>query len=116
MTYRLATRAACFADEDVEARLRILRFVRMAYKARSGVVHSGQLPLADLRDLDGQRATPDVVADDLEELVRRALQEAIRLQSSGAGFPPDWDELLFRPGGTSASGGEASAASAPWWR
>jgi hypothetical protein len=96
MTYRLATRAASFADENVETRRRILRFMRMAYKARSGVVHSGQLPMTELRDLSGQRVTPDAVADELEELVRRALRKALRLQSSGAGFPPNWDELLFR--------------------
>jgi hypothetical protein len=58
--------------------------------------------MTELRDLSGQRATPNVVADDLEELVRRALKKAIRLQSSGAGFPPDWDELLLPRDGTFA--------------
>jgi hypothetical protein len=95
LSYRLATRAASFADEGTEDRRRVVRFMRMAYRARSGVVHSGALPETELRDLSGSRATPGEVADDLEEIVRRSVRKALRLQTSGAGFPPSWDELLF---------------------
>jgi Apea-like HEPN len=95
MVHRLATRAALFAADGGENRRPILKFMRRAYSARSGVVHSGQLPHKDLRNLSGQRATPDAVADDLEELVRRCVRKALQLQVSGSGFPPDWDELLF---------------------
>jgi hypothetical protein len=95
MTYRLATRAASFADGSTEDRRRVLRFMRMAYGARSGVVHGGELPETKLRRLSGQPATSDEVADDLEELVRRSVRKTLRLQASGAGFPPVWDELLF---------------------
>jgi hypothetical protein len=95
LSYRLATRAASFADEGTEGRQRVLKFMRMAYRARSGVVHSGALPETDLRDLRGNRATPGEVADDLEEIMRRSVRKALRLQASSAGFPPNWDELLF---------------------
>jgi hypothetical protein len=95
LSYRLATRAASFADEGTEGRRRVLKFMRMAYRARSGVVHSGALPEAELRDLSGNRATPGEVADHLEQIMRRSMRKALRLQASGAGYPPNWDELLF---------------------
>lgn len=95
LSYRLATRAACFADEGTEGRRRVVKFMRIAYRARSGVVHSGALTETGLQDLSGNRAPPGEVADDLEEIVRRSLIKALRLQASGTGFPPSWDELLF---------------------
>jgi hypothetical protein len=59
--------------------------MHMAYGARSGVVHGGELSGAKLRGLSGHPATPDEVADDLEELMRRSVRKALRLQASGAG-------------------------------
>jgi hypothetical protein len=95
MVYRLANRAASFADGDGQTRRVVLRFMKNAYGARSGIVHSGRLDEAKLRDLDGQRATPARFADDLEELIRRSLRKAVHSVASGTRFPPNWDELLF---------------------
>jgi hypothetical protein len=95
MVYRLANRAASFTDGDGQTRRVVLRFMKNAYGARSGIVHSGRLDEAKLRDLDGQRATPARFADDLEELIRRSLRKAVHSVASGTRFPPNWDELLF---------------------
>lgn len=97
MTYRLATRAALFADGTIEARRRVLSFMRKAYNARSVVVHTGKLPEKDLRTIDGARATPEEFADDLEDVVRRALRKMVRLLASGGRYPPDWDALMLAP-------------------
>ena len=95
MTYRLATRAASFAEGGADDRRRVLQFVRRAYRARSGIVHSGRFDEAELRDLSGHRVTSAKFTDDLEGLLRWSLKKALRLHASGAGFPPDWDELVF---------------------
>jgi hypothetical protein len=95
MTFRLSTRAGLFSDGTPEERKRVLRFMRDAYNARSGVVHSGSLNEAKLRTLGGAPATAGEFADDLEELVRRALKKVVRGVASGETFPPDWNNLLF---------------------
>lgn len=97
LTFRLSTRAASFAGGDVAERLRLLSFMRRAYRARSSVVHSGELDESNLRDRHGDAVTAAAFADDLEELLRQALKKVVLLIASDARFPPDWDDLLFRP-------------------
>jgi hypothetical protein len=67
----------------------------VAYKARSRVVHSGVFDETRLQNLAGEQATPAEFADEFENLIRAALQKAVRLIASGEPFPPSWDELLF---------------------
>jgi hypothetical protein len=96
LAYRLATRAALFADGNAEARRRVLAFMRKAYTARSVVVHTGKLPHS-LRTIGGDQATPEEFADDLEDVLRQALRKTLRLIASGERYPPDWDALMLAP-------------------
>ena len=52
----------------------------------------------DIPTLAGGSPTVESFADELEEILRRSLK-AIGRVASGEGFPPNWDELLFRAGG-----------------
>jgi hypothetical protein len=67
-----------------------------AYKARSAIVHNGTFDESQLRSLNGESATAAEFANDLEEVVRRALKKAVVSVASGETFPPDWNHLLFR--------------------
>jgi hypothetical protein len=95
LSFRLATRGASFADDRPEQRRRVMAFLRKAYDARSDVVHNGTFNEAKLRNLAGDKASAGEFADDLEGIVRFALNKAILLVASRETFPPDWDELLF---------------------
>jgi hypothetical protein len=95
IAYRFATRAASFTDGTNRERRQVLAFMRSAYRARSGIVHSGRLDEAKLRGPDGQPASAGEFTDELEEFVRQALRKAVALVASGLSWPPDWDELLF---------------------
>jgi hypothetical protein len=96
MTFRLSTRAGLFTDGPAEGRERALRFIHDAYKARSAIVHNGTFDESQLRNLNGQSATAAEFANDLQEVVRRALKKAVVSVASGETFPPDWNHLLFR--------------------
>jgi hypothetical protein len=96
MRYRLATRAAALVGTSVEDRLRIWRFMRDAYDARSIIVHGGTPDEKDLLGLDRQPLRLDLFADELEEVMRRAVQLAITMVADGHRFPPEsWEELIF---------------------
>jgi hypothetical protein len=95
LRFRLSTRAAAFTDGANEHRRAVARFMRKAYDVRSGVVHGGELAEGDLRGLTGAPVPVNEFAADLEAVVRDGLQKAVRLQASGDGFPPVWDDLLF---------------------
>ena len=69
--------------------------MRGAYDARSVIVHGGTPDERDLRDLDRQSLSLDGFADELEEVMRRALQVAVAMVAPGEDFPPAWEELIF---------------------
>jgi Apea-like HEPN len=96
IAYRFATRAASFTDGTNRERRQVLAFTRNAYRARSGIVHSGRLDEAKLRGLNGQPTSAGEFADEFEEFVRQALRKAVARVPLGLSWPPDWDELLFR--------------------
>lgn len=58
-------------------------------------MHTGVFDETRLRNLAGEQATPAEFADDFEDLIRAALQKAVRLIGSEEPFLPTWDELLF---------------------
>jgi hypothetical protein len=95
MRYRLATRAGALVGTSVEDRLRIWKFMRDAYDARSVIVHGGTPDEKDLLGLDRQPLRLDLFADELDDVMRRALQRAITMVAYGQGFPPAWEELIF---------------------
>ena len=95
MRYRLATRAGALVGTSVEGRLGIWKFMRDAYDARSVIVHGGTPAENDLRGLDRQPRRLDLFADELDDVMRRALQRAITMVASGHTFPPAWEELIF---------------------
>lgn len=94
LRFRLSIRAASLLGTTLDERLRLSKFMRSAYDARSAVVH-GKVLSDDLRGLDGERATVRAFADDLESVLRDALQTAIDLLASEQPFPPNWEELMF---------------------
>ena len=79
-------------------------FTRRAYRVRSGIVHSGDLSEGEMRRLNGEPATSEQFADDLEAVVRHALKKATRLVANRERFPPDWDDLMFFERRGTASG------------
>jgi hypothetical protein len=95
LSYRLALRAASFLGKTLQERLRLFKFMRRAYNARSVVVHGGVHRGDDLKRLDGTPATVHEFADDLEDVVRDALRLAIRAIADGEAFPPAWEELAL---------------------
>jgi hypothetical protein len=95
LSYRLATRAASLLGTTLEERLRLYKFMRRAYDARSVIVHGGTPDEADLRTFDGGRSSVETFATELEEVVREALKITLAALISGEPFPPDWEGLLF---------------------
>ncbi|HEY8777318.1 MAG TPA: hypothetical protein VIM33_12680 [Gaiellaceae bacterium] len=95
LSYRLGLRAASLLGRTLDERLRLFKFMRRAYDARSVVVHGGVHSGDDLMRLDGSPATVHEFADDLEGIVREALQRAIRSLAQGEAFPPAWEELVL---------------------
>ena len=49
----------------------------------------------ELLGLDGQELRLDLFADELEQVVRQALQIASQTVAEGRPFPPNWEELMF---------------------
>lgn len=63
--FRIATRAAALLGKTLDERLRISKFMRHAYDARSAIVHGGTPGPDDLRDMDGNRVNASVFTDQL---------------------------------------------------
>jgi hypothetical protein len=101
--FRLSTRVALLIGETLDERRGIAKFMRHAYRARSGIVHGGRPDKEDLRSLDDERVSIEEFADALEEVLRRSLRAAIFRIANGQSFPPDWEELLFRDRSSSAA-------------
>lgn len=95
LRFRLATRAASLLGTTLDERVRLFKFMRRAYDARSVIVHGGVPSQEDLRRLNGVCGSVHEFADDLEDALREALQTAIHLLASGEPFPPDWEKLMF---------------------
>jgi hypothetical protein len=95
MRYRLATRVALLVGTTLDERMRLWDFARKAYDARSVIVHGGTPAEKDLLGLDGQPLRLDLFADELEQVMRQALQIASRTVAEGKPFPPNWEELMF---------------------
>jgi hypothetical protein len=95
MRYRLATRVALLVGTTLDERMRLWNFTRKAYDARSVIVHGGTPTEKDLLGLDGQPLRLDLFADELEQVVREALQIATQTVAEGKPFPPNWEKLMF---------------------
>jgi len=95
LRFRLATRAASLLGTTLDERVRLFKFMRRAYDARSVIVHGGVPSEDDLQGLDGLPASIHKFADDLERALRETLQTAIRRLARGEPFPPDWEKLMF---------------------
>lgn len=95
LRFRLAARAASLLGSTVDERLSVWRFMRGAYDARSVIVHGGTPAEKDLYNLQGERVRIQLYADELEGVLRRALQAAINQLARGQTFPPNWEALMF---------------------
>jgi hypothetical protein len=69
--------------------------MRRAYDVRSAIIHGGTPDPKVLRNLADEHATVEALADDLEDVLRRAVQAAIRALVRGHPFPPEWERLVF---------------------
>jgi Apea-like HEPN len=96
LRFRLATRAAFLLGTTPTERVQFFKFLGRAYDARSVIVHGGVLSHEGLRRLNGESGSVHEFADDLECVLRDALQRAIGLIMSDEPFPPDWVKLMFR--------------------
>jgi len=63
------------------------------------IVHGGTPAEKDLLGLDGQPLRLDLFADQLEQVVREALQIATQTVAEARPFPPNWEKLMFAEGG-----------------
>jgi hypothetical protein len=96
MRFRLSIRVSSLLGSTPEERMRLAAFMRKAYDVRSTIVHGGDIRVGDIPTLADESPTVESFADELEEILRRSLKVAISRVASGEGFPPNWDELLFR--------------------
>ena len=92
LRFRLSTRAASLLGTTLDERLRLSKFMRRAYDARSVLVHGGVPSERDLRGPNGELAAIHAFADHLESVLRASLRTAISLLASGQPFPPNREE------------------------
>jgi hypothetical protein len=95
LRYRFSLRAAFFLEEAGLARRVLFRFMRNGYDARSAIVHGGEPDPALLMGNDGARISLMEYADAMEDVLRRALREAVDGAQDGDGSLVDWDELVM---------------------
>ena len=81
LTYKLATRGACFLGSSNEECRSILKRIKTFYGQRSAIVHNGKAKKS--------RRTVAENLSDVSDLARRTLHKLLR-----DGRPSDWDELV----------------------
>ena len=98
LSFRFALRAAKFIDHPKYGQRDIFSIMRVAYHARSRVVHGGSLPTTFSLP-SGNSVTASHLADEIEELVRLALRKALSVKDKGKNLHQSafWDDLLFEP-------------------
>jgi hypothetical protein len=95
LRFRLALRASKFIKHPTYTERETYKLMRRAYDARSAVVHGGEASDTRLR---GQKDAPlTQFTDAVEEIMRRALREAMELASADTNFGTAdyWEALLF---------------------
>jgi hypothetical protein len=100
MRYKLGLRAAFFVKLETYSATQILRFMRRAYDARSSIVHGGTEPDAKmLESKDGKQLTLEDLTNEVQDLIRVALKQALPLATGPAsGLLMDWDVEMLTPG------------------
>jgi hypothetical protein len=97
MGYRLALRFACFAETPGMTRQQHFDHMKVAYAARSAIVH-GDTPKR-FKMPDGSKATFPEFVDLTEDLLRSTLRKMVRhVQAEGAApGRVDWEKLILSP-------------------
>jgi hypothetical protein len=73
----------------------VASFVRIAYDARSKIVHGGALALKDLKAIDRSQVSASEFAELVRDVARACIRTAVERIAARQPFPPDWDDLLF---------------------
>jgi len=101
LSYRLSLRGAHFLQSEATDRLAMFRFLKRAYRVRSGIAHGSRLDRKLLLFLDGSPCeTLQAFSHELERVLRLAMRKAVdRISTHGAFFgDDDWDALVVGAG------------------
>ena len=82
ISFKLRTRAACFLESDIQARLRVFKDVKYFYDKRSAIVHRRT------KEKPGQ--TKEDVFNKGFDVARRSVVKLLQ-----QGSPQDWDEVVL---------------------
>jgi hypothetical protein len=97
LRYRLALRAAIWADEKQLSMTKheIFKLMQSAYDARSAVAHGGSPDPKDIK-IKGERVQlPDLVSTTRSVVTAGCRKALATADASAGGWPPDWDALIF---------------------
>jgi len=95
LRFRFALRAAKFIEHPVYAQRDVYRVMRLAYDARSAIVHGGSPKDTSLPD--NESATFPTFIDAVEELVRLGLRKGLSMKKDGKKLRQAeyWDDLVL---------------------
>lgn len=93
--FTVSLRADVSLEDAGTARRMLFRFTRNGYDARIATVHGREPDSALLEDIDGAQFSLLQYADAMEEVLRRALCNAVQGAQDGSGPLVDWDELSW---------------------
>jgi hypothetical protein len=96
LRYRLALRAAIWADEAALGltKREVLKLMQSAYDARSAIAHGGS-PDPKIIKIKGVRVELLELAKKAKEVISAGCRKALTTAASGQSWPPDWDSLIL---------------------
>ena len=96
LRYRLALRAAIWADEEAlgMTKLEVLGLMKVAYDARSAVAHGGS-PDPKYMKVKGERVELPALVKATRAVVTQGCRKAVATAASETGWPPNWDAIIL---------------------
>jgi hypothetical protein len=96
LRYRLALRAAIWADEQKlgMTKLEVLKLMKVAYDARSAVAHGGSPDPKEMK-IKGERVELPELVKVTRTVVAQGCRKALATAASRTGWPPDWDARIL---------------------
>jgi hypothetical protein len=96
LRYRLALRAATWADEQEHGmtKLDVFKLMRSAYDSRSAVAHGGSPDPKEMK-IKGKRVELPELVKATRTVVAQGCRRALAAAASGTSWPPDWDAIIL---------------------